>query len=590
MSPHASYKGGVKRRRSGFSLVEVLIGAALMALVFGGIIGGFNAALVLVGHARASSGAMGLANERIEYLRSLPYDDVGTLLGFVPGNIPQNETVMLNGVAYNRRTFVNYVDSPADGFGGLDSNGIQADYKVAKVELTWTIRGSARSLTLVTNIIPKGIETLAGGGTLIVNVFDAAAAPVANASVRIRNASTTPAIDVTTFSNALGVVMFPGAPAAGGYEISATRIGYSSDQTYSASTSNPNPNPAHVAVVVGNVSTVNLAIDRVSERVLATVELPSADYTEDLFADSSKMAASSSVVVAAGELSLDGAPGSYPPLGIATTTVVSPVGLMSWDEIVWSGSAPAQTETLFRVYAVASSGDAVLVPDADLPGNSAGFASSPVDISALSTSLYPELLLKISLASLDASSTPSISSWRASYTVVSPVPNISITLTGTKNIGTDAFGQPVPKYASAHDTNASGVVRISNLEWDQYTASINGAVEGYDIGDVCTVASLSVAPSSAATTTLVLVPHTNNSFLMRVVTGTGDPIANASVGLGIGGATTTKVTSACGHVYFGGLSSVSAYDIGLSASGYTPDFLSGVSPTGATKLNFTLVP
>jgi len=175
-------------RTRGMSFIEVLVAAAVIALVFGGLIAGFQYALILLTQTRSQTGALALANERVEYIRSLPYDSVGTQLGIPSGLIPQNETAVLNGITYNRRTFVQYEDSAADGLGAADSNGITADYKTAKVEVSWVQRGVTRSVILVTSIIPKGIESTAGGGTLIANVFNASAVPIAGARfMRTRN-------------------------------------------------------------------------------------------------------------------------------------------------------------------------------------------------------------------------------------------------------------------------------------------------------------------------------------------------------------------------------------------------------------------
>ena len=117
------------------SFIEVIVGAALIALVFGGLIAGFQTALMLLADTRSQTGALALANERIEYMRSLPYDSVGTLSGIPSGAIPQNETAVLNVTSFNRRTLVQYVDSPADGVGASDTNCLTADSKRATFEL-----------------------------------------------------------------------------------------------------------------------------------------------------------------------------------------------------------------------------------------------------------------------------------------------------------------------------------------------------------------------------------------------------------------------------------------------------------------------
>ena len=130
------------------SLIEVMIAVAVLLLVFGGLISAFRTVLTLVGSAKAQAGAVSLANERMEYIRSLSYDAVGTISGIPSGLIPPLATTSLNGIAYSERILIEYVDDPKDGLGAADVNGILADYKLVKVQYDWTDRsGSKNHLT-----------------------------------------------------------------------------------------------------------------------------------------------------------------------------------------------------------------------------------------------------------------------------------------------------------------------------------------------------------------------------------------------------------------------------------------------------------
>lgn len=578
------------RYTRGMSFIEVLVGAALVALVFGGLIAGFRTALVLLADTRSQTGALALANERIEYLRSLPYDSIGTVSGIPSGSIPQNETVALNGTTFNRRTLVQYVDSPADGFGASDTNGITADYKRAKVEISWAHQGNTKSLVLVTNLIPRGMETVDGGGTLIANVFDANALPIASAAVRVRNASTSPSIDVTAYTNATGQVIFPGAPQGGGYEITASKSGYSTAQTYTASTTNPNPNPPHIAVVEGEVSTVNFAIDRTGTTTILTVEPPSTYTDTDTFTDATGIASSTGTAVAGGALALTGAPGTYASSGEALATTTAPMNLISWNEARFTANVPGATTVLVRVYAVDGSGISTLMPDTDVPGNSAGFASGPINLASLNVVTYPRLSLGVSLTTNDASTTPELLDWEFEYQAANvPVPNIAVSVSGVKTIGTDGGGLPVLKYAGVRTTNASGSTTIGALEWDTYTVTVNGAATGYDIVDACPKVPVALPPGAATTTTLVLEPHVSRSLRVYVQSVGGAAIEGAHVRLSQGGYDTTIDSSACGSSFFSNPPSASDYTLETSASGYATDTLTPVNVSGNESIVVTLV-
>lgn len=572
---------------TGVTLIEVLVGAALIGLFFTGIVSGFQLALVAIGHTRAEAGALALANESIEYMRALPYDSVGTIGGIPSGLIPQNQTVALNGVTYLRRVLVQYIDAPDDGLGGADTNSITTDFKRVKVELSWTIRGQSRSVSLVTTIIPKGIETVAGGGTLTVHVFDADARPVPTATVHIRNTALFPTVDVTTYTNASGTVQFPGAPAGGGYEVSATKAGYSIDQTYDATAGNPNPNPPHASVVLGEISTLNFAIDATSDLHIRAVLPPSEEYTEDTFLDATGLADASGAVVAGGTLTLATTSSGYETTGGFLSVVTAPLFLHAWNDMTLEGATPSGSDARYRVYAVDGSGVATTVPEAVLPGNASGFGIGIIDLSGLSVSEYPRLALGGSFTS-DGLTTPTLDRFRTTYMVADiPVPDVSMNMWGTKIIGSDASGFPILKYDETHTTDAEGTVMIPGLEWDQYDiALVEGA--GYAIGDVCDVLPLPLVPGTPATSTLVLFPSAARTALVRVEASSGGVVPGASVRLVGAGSDSTEESSTCGHAFFSNLPSGNDYEITVTADGFEDTTVSGLSVSGTERFSVTL--
>ena len=94
------------------TLVEVILASALLLLVFGGIMSAFQTITTLIGSSKAQAGAVALANERMEYIRSLSYDSVGTVSGIPNGPIPQTRTKSLNGITYTERVLIGYIDDP----------------------------------------------------------------------------------------------------------------------------------------------------------------------------------------------------------------------------------------------------------------------------------------------------------------------------------------------------------------------------------------------------------------------------------------------------------------------------------------------
>ena len=142
----------------GSGLLEVVVATALLVIVFVGFFGVLLLGTRLATDNKAHTGATALALERVEYIRSLDYNSVGTIGGTPAGSIAPSETITLNGVPYTRRTLIVYVDDPKDGTGGGDANGISNDYKRAKVEVSWSGPNGTRSVSIVTNVTPPGIE------------------------------------------------------------------------------------------------------------------------------------------------------------------------------------------------------------------------------------------------------------------------------------------------------------------------------------------------------------------------------------------------------------------------------------------------
>ena len=290
-----------KQKTRGFLLIDVIVGVGLMTVAFFSIFGAFQLSVEIITNSKARVGALALAQEKIESIRSLAYKDVGTLGGIPAGNILQNEVVTLNNIDYSRRVLIQNVDDAKDGIGALDENGITADYKRAKVEVSWYIRKSTKSLSLTTNIVPKGIESIAGGGTIIINVFDALGVAVSGANVHIENNTLTPKVSIDISTNTKGKVTFPGSPSGNSYEVTVSKNGYSTAKTYSITTANPNPNPGNISVLEGQTTSVSFAIDKVSVKTVRTFSPIVNNKWKDFFDDVLKISTKTNTSVLNGD-------------------------------------------------------------------------------------------------------------------------------------------------------------------------------------------------------------------------------------------------------------------------------------------------
>lgn len=267
--------------RAGFSLVDVIVGVALMLVLFLALFGILRASLTLSALTKAQAAAIELANTQLEYLRGLSYDALGTVGGIPAGTVPETSVTTKSGISYTTHTFVAYVDDPADGSGTDDSNGITTDYKRARITVSYSVAGQEKSAVLVSNFAPPNIESSSGGGTLVIVVVDALGAPVAGATAHITNPSLSPSVDVTTFTDSAGEVSLLGAATSTDYRVTLSKDGFSSTRTYARDATNANPNPGPLTVVKDQTTAQTFAIDQLST-VILSAQTPDATTTVPL--------------------------------------------------------------------------------------------------------------------------------------------------------------------------------------------------------------------------------------------------------------------------------------------------------------------
>lgn len=553
------------------SFIDVIVGTSLVLIVFLALFGLLRASIAVSQLTKAKAVATAVAESQMEYVRSLSYDAVGTVGGIPAGAVPQNSTTTSNGIPYGVRTFIAYADDAADGLGGADTNHIITDYKRIKVTVNYVAGGKPRTVELVSNYSPLGMETTTGGGTLRLVIVSASSAPVAGASVRIVNAGTSPTVDVTTFSDATGIVYLPGAATSSQYQVYVTKTGYSSAQTYARDTTNQNPTPGYLTVAKDMTTTSTFAIDQLSTLTMRSYMAIATTTFSDTFPDSSNIAAFSNAQVSGGSVTLANPGTGYAASGTALSKTLAPTYLVSWVSASSTSSVPPGTSAVVRV----EDGSGTPLPDSVLPGNSTGFTGT-IDLSGISTSTYPSLALRASLTTNATTTTPQLQQWGVAYKRGPiPLPNIAFTLTGTKTVGSTGAGAPIYKTILATSTGATGANALP-LEWDAYALTLSG----YDTVDACNAPPYTLSPNATSDSSLYVASSTSNSLLVSVRDSSNVAISGANVTLSRTGYTSTVTTSPCGGAYFGSIAASSAYTIQVSKTGYTTDTNSGVDISG----------
>lgn len=582
-----------RANHSGFIFIELIVVTSVMVIIFGALFLSFQFTLELMATTRAKLSALSLANDRMEYYRSLPYDSVGVVAGFPAGTIPQTSLLTLNGLDFNERVRVDYVDDPADDIAGVDGNGIVTDYKQIRLEYTWSIGGDTKELSLSSYIVPRAMETDVGGGTVRINVLDADSALLTGASVRLFSASTTFAYDVTNPTTAAGSALFA-VPADSGYqvEVTANIAGrqYSTASTYVATTLNPNPVVGPFAVLEADVSTLTFQIGELSDFAIKAMSTLVEDSVLEVFSDISGIASSTgTTAVSGGDLQLRDSSGVYDLQGRVFLNPVTPATLAQWEVVRLVSDLPSNTNYVVQLY----TGDALtaytLIPDSDLPGNTAGFTDTLIDLSGLDPVLYPAVSVGLTLMTTDSAVTPRIGEievyWRESVTNRS---GFTLDVRGNKIIGTDSVSAPIYKTVRSVTADAGGNATLVDLEFDAYTVT---STAGADLAAACASHPVVHRAGIDSSVALLYVPDAAYTVRVSVSDGLARSIPGVSVRLQRSGYDVMQTTNTCGQTFFtGGLTDAADYRLVVSAPGFATQTIDPFTVSNDVTSTIILIP
>lgn len=337
-------------RQSGISLIEVLVCVAIFAILSVSVYGLFTSIIKGIVYYREKTTVSFLAEQYLEIVRNMPYSKVGTIQGNPHGplaDLPDPINTTTNGNNYQIYYTVSYVDDPADGTILANTDSAPNDYKQVKLYIKNENTGIINSF--LTNVSPRGLEGMASGGALYLNIFDAVGQPVSGALIRITNNSVLPKIDLTRLSDANGNWMEVGLPdSANSYHIVVSKNGYSTDQTYPILAQNPNPIKSDATISSGQVTNVSFSIDHLSNLAFNTLN--------------QKCLPVSGVGMQVHGSKLIGTPNIFK---FDKTYTSNSNGQILLNNIEWDTYTPELTSSSYMIYGSSPIGQPNILPDAD---------------------------------------------------------------------------------------------------------------------------------------------------------------------------------------------------------------------------------
>ena len=253
--------------KTGFTLVEVVVAVAVIAILCAGVYGIFTSIFEGIIYYRESVTISALSGHYLEIARNLAYSKIGTKAGNPHGNLPDLANPLeltFNNADYQIYYVVNALHDPAD------PNPTVQDYKQIKLYIKNKATGVTKSF--VTTVAPITLASMGNGGAISIQVISSIYSgwqPVPGATIRIENTHINPSIDLTRTADANGKWNEVGLPPDSHYHITATKNGYSLDQTYSVQ-DYPGTTHPDTTVILNQTQSETFVIDKLSNLSFVT--------------------------------------------------------------------------------------------------------------------------------------------------------------------------------------------------------------------------------------------------------------------------------------------------------------------------------
>jgi prepilin-type N-terminal cleavage/methylation domain-containing protein len=195
------------RSDSGFALIEVIVSAAVLALVSLAVLAGIDGASASSAREKARAVAMSLAEADQERMRQLPVTDLADVADTPPYQLtdPAGPTRTIDGVTYTITSTAQWVRDDTGGSVSCTSDGHAADYFHITSTVTSSIAGSRIRAAKIDSVTAPNVAYGSTHGTLAVKITSPDGTGVQNVAVTVSGGTAPPGPQST---NALGCAVF----------------------------------------------------------------------------------------------------------------------------------------------------------------------------------------------------------------------------------------------------------------------------------------------------------------------------------------------------------------------------------------------
>ena len=221
------------------TLIESLIGIALVSFIMVNMYMILAQAVRLMADAKQQIGATALATERTEYYRNQSYENIPIIDPSTIANIERSN------FTYQVETSIVMIDDPENG---VNSEG---DYKQVRISVTWMSGLEEHEVFFVNNFAPTGITH----GTIFIRAYDGASySSLGGVLIRLDEAGG-PFTTSQLTDNDSGSVLFWGLDEnISEYQITISKDGYGTVTTFDPSSTSFDPIYKNIALIDKNDS------------------------------------------------------------------------------------------------------------------------------------------------------------------------------------------------------------------------------------------------------------------------------------------------------------------------------------------------